>query len=57
MLTIEQLQNINRTVLHQRDEAETKVQQLVTLIDDVIWEELSGSVQKIVAKVLSDLDV
>ena len=36
-LTNEQLTNINKTLLKQRDEAELKVKQLVTLIEDDLW--------------------
>jgi len=36
-LTNEQLTNINKTLLKQRDEAELKVKQLVALIEDELW--------------------
>jgi len=36
-LTNEQLTNINKTLLKQRDEAELKVKQLVTIIEDELW--------------------
>jgi len=36
-LTNEQLTNINKTLLKQRDEAELKVKQLVTIIEDDLW--------------------
>lgn len=36
-MTNEQLQNINATLIKQRDEAELKVQQLVTLIEDKLY--------------------
>lgn len=37
ILTIEQLTNINKTLLKQRDDAELKVKLLVTLIEDDLW--------------------
>ena len=36
-LTNEQLTNINKTLLKQRNEAELKVKQLVTIIEDELW--------------------
>ena len=36
-LTNEQLTNINKTLLKQRDDAELKVKQLVTIIEDELW--------------------
>ena len=39
-LTIEQLENINKNLLKQRDEAEVKIRLLVSLIDDDLWDNL-----------------
>ena len=48
----EQLKNINKTLLKQRDEAELKVNQLVRLIDDDMWCYLDKSAQD---RVMSEL--
>lgn len=37
VMTNEQLQNINKTLIKQRDDAELKVAQLVRLIEDDLW--------------------
>ncbi len=56
-MTNEQLTNINKTLLAQRDAAEFNVSILVSLIEDDLWCYLSKQAQDEVTKKLNDMDL
>lgn len=57
VLTNEHLININKTLLKQRDELDVKVSMLTTLIDDVLWGELSIETKAIAIAEMKKINV
>lgn len=56
-MTNEQLENINKTLLKQRDDAELKLAQLVRLIEDDIWCCMDRKTAKIVEDAMKKIGV
>ena len=56
-LKIEQLENINKALITQRDEAEVKVKLLTLLIDDDLWCCLDAEHEKLATDVMKKIGV